>query len=139
MHCIFLTTLSKHRAKTSKQARREVTRWLSQNINHHCLPGITDWFVIGGRWSGMLSPRNLDSKRNRYKKYGYEDDALIVTGSLYDKNLKCFEKKLRNDNTFNAYYCDSFTREGSYADLDNELLSRDFVGLKWLVLVACHS
>jgi len=102
------------------------------------MPGITDWFVIGGRWSGILATKTLSPTRNHYQYLGYKDDALLLTKNLYDEYLKIFEKKLRKGG-FRTYHCGGFTRAGSFVDLDNELLTEDFIYRKWLVVADCHS
>lgn len=103
------------------------------------MPGITDWFVIGGRWSGILATKTLSPKRNHYKEFGYEDDALLLTKNLYDTYLHPFERHVRRTDYFRTYHCGGFSRVGSFIDLDNELLSQDFVFRKWLVIADCHS
>ena len=132
-------TLGRHRAETSEQARKEVVRWLNRNIDHCCMPGITDWFVVGGRWSGILSSGTLDPLRNHYQELGYEDDALLLTTKLYDTYLQPFERHVRRTDHFRTYHCGGFTRMGSFVDLDNELLSDDFIYRKWLIVTDCHS
>jgi len=130
---------------------------------------MADWFVIGGRWSGHLSEKALnidfykevvkiikpehdigfstqeikDNKskiealwrklggkgkssfnRDRYVQTGSKDDAMIVDKVLYKKCLKEFE---------------GFETDESFADLDWEEVSKDFIGKKWIVVIDYHS
>ena len=91
---------------------------------------LCDWFVIGGRWSGLLretigdvGPGPYD--RTGYEDHGFPDDAMPLTTELYEALLA-------------EYQGDSIGADG-YADLDNEELQPDFVGRKWIVVVDYHS
>ena len=103
------------------------------------MPGMNDWAVVGGRWSGMLSNGELDPTRDPYRDLGYENDALLLTKDLYAKYLQCFEQKLQRTGRNQTHYLGQYDRMGGFVDLDNELLSQDFICRKWLVLVDVHS
>jgi len=63
--------------------------------------------------------------RSGYEQFGYPDDAVLLTQHLYDALLS-------------GYAGQSLDRD-AYADLDDEELSPDFVGRKWLVVVDYHN
>ena len=56
--------------------------------------GKCDWFVIGGRWSGILTQalgqipiqdtRKKTSQRDTYNHLGYDDDSMVLTRKLLD-------------------------------------------------------
>lgn len=109
-----------------------------------------DWFVIGGRWTGELtgeaaklstgdlrvnagnwtgclteSPLEEEpGTRNPYRELGYEGDAQVVTEELYDRFLSHLEGT-----------SEDYT---SFADLQCDPVSREFIGNKWLVVVDLH-
>lgn len=72
--------------------------------------------------------RGLSYVRDRYVDPGYEDDAMIVSGELYDALLAGREG---HDLVTDGVVVD-------FVDLDYEPLSRDFIGHKWLVVVDAH-
>jgi|AntAceMinimDraft_18_1070375.scaffolds.fasta_scaffold81307_4 hypothetical protein len=63
--------------------------------------------------------------RNQYEDFGYEDDAMILTKELYDKELKEFEGKYTDDEHF--------------WDLEQEEVNKEFIKNKWIVIVDYHS
>lgn len=130
---------------------------------------LCDWFVIGGRWSGTLAetaigPSHRAAVRTRfpelaahfwpdafarknaaqldaiwnahngkgpspytrsgYEQLGFDDDATVLTQTLYDALLAEHEGQTTNS---------------VYADLDDEPLSPEFVGRKWIVVIDYHS
>jgi hypothetical protein len=58
--------------------------------------------------------------RDQYESYGYEDDAMVLTSALYDALLKAYEGQEDTD---------------EHADLDDEPVSPDMIGKKWVVVV----
>jgi hypothetical protein len=174
MHYRMLITISLPENATSDEARSTVHEALL-NDDSFCGTGgrfgrpMCDWFVIGGRWSGMLAkiaigasykdsvharfpelasdwwPESVAEKnkaeldaiwqahggtgpspytRTGYEELGFPDDAVILTQSLYDALLTEYE---------------GHSATSDYADLDDEELSADFVGHKWLVVVDYHN
>ena len=62
-------------------------------------------------------------QRDSYEEDGYEDDAMLLTKELYDNLLKEYEGTVESE---------------YHADLDNEEISRDMIGKKWIVVVDYH-
>lgn len=62
--------------------------------------------------------------RDTYQEYGYEDDAMILTEELYTALLKEYEGQCQSEH---------------HADLEDEAISPDMVGRKWLVVVDYHN
>jgi hypothetical protein len=87
MHARNFVITDNQEGDTSESVRRRVLGRLEEEgfagtsvfIQHPC-----DWFVIGGRWSGVLSGEPV-SPRDSYCDIGYEDDAAILTEPLWDK------------------------------------------------------
>jgi len=76
--------------------------------------------------------------RDTYNDRGYEDDAMVVNKEIYDTLLKQHEGENNEDG---AYYDDASWGRGylSMVDLDYDLVSEDFIGKKWIVVVDYHS
>jgi len=62
--------------------------------------------------------------RDTYQEYGYEDDAMILTEELYNALLKEYEGQCQSEH---------------HADLEDEAISPDMVGTKWIVVVDYHN
>lgn len=67
--------------------------------------------------------KGIPYERDTHKVDGYADDAMLLTQELYDELLKPYEGK---------------EDERVYIDVENEALSPDMVGRKWLVVVDYH-
>jgi hypothetical protein len=63
--------------------------------------------------------------RSGYRDYGFSDDAMVVTQTLYDALL--------------AKYADEIYVTEKFIDLNDEAIGPDFVGRKWLVVVDYHN
>jgi hypothetical protein len=66
MHYRFLVTFNKDEAETSLEARSYVMDYLQENGfvgEGRWGGGYADWFVIGGRWSGVLTLSLLNQKK----------------------------------------------------------------------------
>ena len=148
MHYLLLVTMDRRHAKTSTTARRSVLERL------YAIPSfvagedgqtwsIADWFVIGGRFTGLLSdgrqttwlPKvyaELTAPRDPHRDLGYEDDAQIVDQVLYDRLLAPYARQnMRYDRS-----------EGhlAFLDLDGDPVApTTFIARKWLVVVDYHS
>lgn len=176
MHCLMLVTTE---AATSQQARITVFEALASDTTF-CGEGgrfgvpVCDWFLIGGRWSGLLAEtqmgkpfrdavisrflemadnwwphslpdshgKELDSiwqshggvgsspyTRSEAGELGHEDDAMLLTVELYDQLLSPFEgeRLVAGDG------------HSQYLDQEDEPLSPDAIGSKWLVIVDYHN
>jgi hypothetical protein len=159
MHNRLLLTLDAPSDAGSKHVREDAFNRLMDD-DSFCGEGgrfgfpLCDWFVIGGRWSGLLSqtligdayraaagdqhgaaldaiwsrhggPGPSPDNRDNYEQLGYPDDAMIVSEALYDALLA------ENEGI------DSDCQH--YADLDGDEVSRGFIGRKWLVVVDYHN
>lgn len=144
MHYLMFATVTAEPDATSLDVRSDVTNRLAEDptfldgdedgLFH--LP-LCDWFVIGGRWSGHLSETPdgqeiPEGERNPHDEVGHEDDAQIVTRDLYDKFLKPYE-----DERF--FVNGGHGQTATFADLDRDYVSEEFIGEKWLVVVDYHS
>ena len=152
MHTTLFITCKVNGTATSKSVRQSVYQILSSDRLFH-IPdsdeGICDWFVIGGRASGMLSLKSrstpvivLDSPTalmeafgqelaSRANRFGEEDDARLIDAFLYDSFLTGFEGNARvNDPSWDAPI---------FWDLEGQPVSPSFIGSKWLVVVDYHS
>ena len=72
--------------------------------------------------------KGLKYTRDTYLQLGYEDDAMLVTGQLYERLLAEFE----GQHTVESKYILPF------ADLNYDVVKSDFVGTKWLVVIDAH-
>jgi hypothetical protein len=73
--------------------------------------------------------KGLVYDRDMYEEFGYEDDAMLVTRTLYNAFLKEYEgRDSQGDNHWVAF-----------SDLNYEAVNPDFIGRKWLVVVDYHS
>ncbi len=179
MHYLMLVTLTILPGETSPEARERI---YSQLIDDHSFCGdggrfsvpVCDWFVIGGRWSGLLgetvvgdayreklratfpefsgycSPDRvkehageLDAlwrefggsgpsslNRDAYRHLGYDDDAMPLARTLYDKFLVAHAGALSGHGGDGA--CE-------FIDLDDEAVDETFIGRKWIAVVDYHS
>lgn len=174
MHYRMLITTSLPENATSDEARRAVYDTLL-NDDSFCGTGgrfgspLCDWFVIGGRWSGMLAKITIGPS---YKDAVHACFPELASGwwpeSVAEKNGAALDAIWQShggtgpspytrtgyeDFGFpddaailtQALYAALLTEyEGQsatsgYADLDGEELSTDFVARKWLVVVDYHN
>ena len=70
--------------------------------------GVCDWFVIGGRWSGL---------------FGWGRNAALVTPSIYERWLLDYE---------------GFKQIEGFIDLEHDPLSRGIICRKFVVVVDAH-
>lgn len=80
-------------------------------------------------WSGCGGIGPNPYSRCSYEDCGYEDDAMPLTRELYDALLAEYEG---SSTDHDGNFC-------GYADLDSDVLSPDFIGQKWLVVVDYHN
>ncbi len=123
--------------------------------------GYGDYFGIGGRWSGLLTDHEYDlwklygppgpegSSRDSVVDrvfFGHEDDAQVVTQELYERFLKQWEEgaadvECGRDDREDGFFVREDAHGDAYdgfLDIENEPVSRDFIGRKWLVVVDLH-
>lgn len=94
MHCRMLVTLSKPLHSTSESVRMDAFDALMQDTTFcsdvgRFTPPLCDWFVIGGRWSGLLAETQMDSAYRaaliaRFPEMakGYWPDALTRANTV---------------------------------------------------------
>lgn len=179
MHHMMLVTLALAEASNSEEVRMQVFEALSSDTTFCGAGGrfgipVCDWFVIGGRWSGVLAEtamgddyrqamtarfpelaanwwphaladshrQELDDlwqrhggtgaspyTRDEFSEYGHADDAVVLTAGHYDALLRRFEGQ--------AICGDEY--DGQFLDLDDEPLTAEAIGRKWLVVVDYHN
>lgn len=93
MHFLLYVCLPTDKAKTSLQARKRVCDYLcKENFVHNgrfC--GLCDYFLVGGRYSGMLNILRLKHHHPRqYKKYLYNTKFIFDTKEVYKVFKNCF-------------------------------------------------
>lgn len=172
MHSLLLVTIGLSAATTSQEARQKVFDMLMNDDSFCGEAGrfggpLCDWFLIAGRWSGLLAEATIgpvykDAVVAKFPDFGaarlpqsvidghaeqldalwrehagtgpspytrsgyddFEDDAMVVTQTLYDALLA-------------KHAGDIYVTE-EFIDLDDEAVAPDFVGRKWLVVVDYH-
>ena len=172
MHHLLLVTITLPDGATSEEARRAVDDTL-MNDDSFCGEGgrfgapLCDWFVIGGRWSGLLAETLLGAayrdaviakfpefnrewlQHSFIDSHGQELDALWRdhggTGpSPYTRDgYQDFpdDAMVITSELYEALVSKyrGEVRDEHFVDLDGEPLQPDFVGRKWLVVVDYHS
>jgi hypothetical protein len=179
MHYLMLLTLTMLPGESSLEARERI---YSQLVDDRSFCGdggrfnvpVCDWFVIGGRWSGLLgetvvgdayreklaatlpeftgyySPDRVKERageldalwrefggsgpsslnRDAYRHLGYDDDAMPLARTLYDRLLAKYQGE--SSQKEDRLHC-------SFIDLDEEELDETFIGRKWIAVVDYHS
>lgn len=99
MHFRMLVTIPKEEAKTSEEAREYTQNYLEEN--NFCSEGrfamaFSDWFVIGGRWSGELQEKTIDLPKELRKQYKELKESLFISQDFIDKNKKGIQKIWEN-------------------------------------------
>src|SRR6266542_3180026 len=156
MHSQIFVTVNKDAAlDTSEKARMYVSHYLADEgfaTEDRFTSSYGDWFLIGGRWTGLLTDKQHDLLKiygrpvlGKFKlgdlkiAYGHDDDAQVVTKELYVRFLKPFEEGAEgiyeSDNSEGVLFRE---KTGGFLDVDYEEVSADFIGKKWLVLVDLH-
>jgi len=173
MHSLLLVTIALPQGATSQEARRKVHDAL-MNDNSFCGDGgrfggpLCDWFVIGGRWSGLLAKTLIGTAykdaviakfpdfdrewlpQSLIERHGQDLDALWRehggTGpSPYNRSgYDDFEDDamvitLRLYEALLSKYRGENASSGEFVDLEYDSLKPDFVGRKWLVVVDYHN
>jgi hypothetical protein len=138
MHRIILVTLDKETAASSAAVRQVVLDYLDEqgfaDLNEKVFSGgWCDSFKIGGRFTGYLT--GLSNKRKCKTDLGHNDDAQIVTAALYDRYLRQFEgeSQLYELPRPHGEVCDI-----GFLDTDGDVVTPDFIGKKWLVVLDIH-
>ena len=129
MYYRFLVTTGT--ARSSLDARRKAVAGLwaqgiFKDIGGHWPADLCNWFDFACRSSAALRPIWFPLswvKEREGPPLGRYVDAAPLTEGLYDRFLAGFTQE------------DAWS---GFADLDDEPLSRDFIGRKWLVVVDIH-
>jgi hypothetical protein len=160
MHYLMLATLAMPDGATSLAARRKAYDFLLRD-DSFCGEGgrfgspLCDWFVIGGRWSGLLrktllgdpyqaacsqlASQHREALNQLWQRFGGTGEHPHNRDSYGD--LGCDDDAMIIDQ---AIY-DHFLAKGAgkscetFADLDDEPVNETFIGRKWLVVVDYHN
>jgi hypothetical protein len=173
MHYLMLVTLTMLPDETSPEARKRI---YSQLVDDHTFCGdggrfsvpICDWFVIGGRWSGLLRETVMgDAYREKFRERFTEFTGYYspdrVKERAEDLNVLWHEFGGSGPSSLNR---DSYREHGyeddvmpldrtlykhlltkyagqcwceSFVDLDDEDVDETFIGRKWIAVVDYHS
>lgn len=173
MHTLLLVTIALSEGATSQEARDTVRDTL-MNDNSFCGEGgrfggpLCDWFVIGGRWSGLLAETSvLSAYRNAVIAKFPEFDTKLLSKALIDSHGPELDAIWRNlggtgpspymrdgyrdfeddamlvtqalYDALLAKYAGEVGILEEFIDLDDESVEPGFVGRKWLVVVDYHN
>jgi hypothetical protein len=86
MHYSFFVTLGRERAASSEEAREDVYDTLREEgfcSKGRWGGGMADWFVIGGRWSGILSRHSWAQEITAQMEALEQKHAVRVWGVFY--------------------------------------------------------
>jgi hypothetical protein len=70
-----------------------------------------------------FGPAPIPFWRDRYREFGYEDDAMIVDTDIYERLLKAHKGETDNED---------------FADCQSDGVSPRMIGKKWVVLIDYH-
>jgi hypothetical protein len=139
MHSLLLVTCSNVHAATSAQARHYVytklrTTPLFMDEEHEADQFVCDWFVIGGRYSSILTGYTKGVKQSQpgrdfHRDEGYADDAMLIDHGLYLRLLAKYEGQAIGRRM----------EQLAFLDMDGERVSPQFIKHKWVVVVDYHS
>jgi len=139
LHNLLLVTCNREHTATSDQARHHVFSqlktvpfFMDEEATEDAF--VCDWFVIGGRFSGLLAkyrkPSTLSQKsRDFYRDFGYADDAMLLDPELYFRLLLRYE----------GLAVGRSMEQLAFLDFDGERVTPQFIDTKWLVVVDYHS
>jgi hypothetical protein len=100
MHYIYFVKLKKDEEARNSKLAREVA---SETLNHHGFAGEggyfssskSDWYVVGGRWSGLLQEATLGHEVDFFKEAGKIINPKNPTIGYSDQEVKKHEKALQ--------------------------------------------
>ncbi len=173
MHNRFLVTITMPEGSTSEDARRKVFNDL---LNDHTFCGeggrfsspLCDWFVIGGRWSGLLGETTIGpAHRQALVARIPELDAEYFPSTLVEKHRETLDAiwhvhgrtgpspytrsgydEFEDDamvvtqklyDALLAKYAGEVGVIEEFIDLDDEAVEPGFVNRKWLIVVDYHN
>lgn len=93
MHFLLYVCLPTSEAKTSLQARQRVCRYLSEEqfIHNGRFCGLCDYFLVGGRYSGMLNMLRLKHHHPRkHKQYLTHTNKVLNAKEVHKVFKDCF-------------------------------------------------
>ena len=111
MHFLLYVCLPTNEAKTSLQARKKVFCYLCKEnfIHNGRFCGLCDYFLVGGRYSGMLNVLRLKHQHpHKYKQYLTQSHAALDAKQVYKVFKKCFP----DYNGKNLFYRNNFRVHG---------------------------
>ena len=113
MHFLLYVCLPTSEAKTSLQARKRVFCYLcKENFVHNGrFGGLCDYFLVGGRYSGMLNMLRL--KHHHPRKYTeYLTQTCVGSGLKAKEVYKIFKKCFPKHEGMNPFIRDNFRVHG---------------------------
>jgi hypothetical protein len=133
MHSLYFLIFDKEKIKDSRQAKAKALQILEEERFCDCetffQSGKADWFVFGGRWTGILDNfSDLDQEQKKIKPsnfWGAENDAKILDENLFNE----LKKKFPDVEIFDANIRDEF--------LLKNLEKEQAIG-RWLVVIDYH-
>lgn len=131
MHFLYYVVLNKEHAENSAEARKHANSTLEENNfsnqEGYWAQGKSDWYVIGGRWSGNLQSIQFkkDFFKEAEKKYSKSKWGLSTEEvKKHDKELQALWESFGGKGT-NPYARDSYEHEG-YDD-DAQLITKELI------------
>ncbi len=170
MHNRAFVTFERENVETSQQARDYALQFLDGNgfaARGRFAKGPSDWFVIGGRWSGYLQLVNrgidfygkvhetlntttlsdIEVENNRgmlqglWQKLGFEGENPYIRNNYkengYDDDAMLVNQVLY-DKVLKEYEGREEDEKGEFWDLEMEEVKDDFICRKWIALVDYH-
>ncbi|MBI1307051.1 MAG: hypothetical protein GC181_10655 [Bacteroidetes bacterium] len=100
MHFLLFGLLDHTKAKTSMEARRVMYDKLTQaglglSTDDDPLSSKADWFVIGGRWSGIFNPVVEPFEKEAARRL-VELGVRLTASGFFDKDLSTHQKVLQH-------------------------------------------
>lgn len=98
MHNLLLVTCNKEHAETSQEAREHVYNELPNDSSFageggHFGAPVSDWFVIGGRWSGELSRATWAKDVQKLIDELEKKEEITIWGAFYGNSEKAEKQK----------------------------------------------
>ena len=111
MHAVLYVLVPKEEVNSSIDARRYVASWLASEgfvmadtgeSTGGRFKGVCDWFVIGGRWSGILTKVQLDLAKVQKAEQEFEDKYGWWIGG--EENITEETRKKQYEEIFFKYF-----------------------------------
>lgn len=129
MHYLYFVAISKENASTAEEAKEEARRQLDDNGfvgQGYFSNAKADWYVIGGRWSGVL--QEVLFEKDFYEEASkYFKDPHFISAQEINENKAQLQKLWRKlgGKGDNAFIRNTYAHEG-YQD-DAVLMTKDLL------------